>query len=263
MSDELRLMGASLSRGVVSGRHLSFHLHRADSDTWQVRLEGPAATEVVARLAEVVHLADVSTKEDAVSACVAADDYHEAERFLRFASEVFPVPVPAGEVWVFHPPEKGKSEWSGLLRQAKPRHGEGDLGAARQLGRRMARTMRLHPGITRADAVVPVPDATDKRPYSLPYILAEMIADILGIAFVPGMVRKSQATPEAKNLTPMERRILLAGSFVTCGGPRRRVVVVDDVVETGATVTAVARALEADGTAVVSVAAAYRGDAIT
>ena len=35
---------------------------------------------------------------------------------------------------------------------------------------------------------------------------------------------------------------------------------IDDVIETGATLEAIARMLEADGTSVVSVAAAYRGD---
>ena len=106
-----------------------------------------------------------------------------------------------------------------------------------------------------------MPDGERKRPYSLPDILAEMIADILDIPFVPGLVRKLRPTPEAKRLTPFERKVVLAGSFVTCGAPRSRVVVVDDVIETGATLEAITRALEADGATVVSVAAAYRGGA--
>ena len=243
--------------------HLSYELREADDGRWQVSLRGPASSEVAARLADIAPLFDLSTSHDEVTVLVEAGRHHDVDRFLRLASEAYPVPTPVGEFWAFHPhaPEEGRSEWSGLLRQAKPRRGVGDLGAARQLGRRMARAMRLHPGIRRADAVVPVPDGERKRPYSLPYILAEMIADILDIPFVPGLVRKLRPTPEAKRLTPVERKVVLAGSFVTCGAPRSRVVVVDDVIETGATLEAITRALEADGATVVSVAAAYRGGA--
>lgn len=243
--------------------HLSYELREADDGRWQVSLRGPASSEVAARLADIAPLFDLSTSHDEVTVLVEAGRHHDVDRFLRFASEAYPVPTPVGEFWAFHPhaPEEGRSEWSGLLRQAKPRRGVGDLGAARQLGRRMARAMRLHPGIRRADAVVPVPDGERKRPYSLPYILAEMIADILDIPLVPSLVRKAQSTPEAKKLSPIERRIMLAGSFVVSSESPRRVVVVDDVVETGATLDAIARSLRANGTATVCVAAAYRGHA--
>jgi len=259
MTDEQRRDQGSR---VAAATHLSYELRQADPDTWRVCLRGATAYEVASRLSGVAPLLDLSGWADEVEALVQADRYHDVDRFLRFATEAYPVPGQAGEIWALHPdsPERGSAEWSGRLRRAKPRGGVGDLGAARQLGRRMARTMRLHPGIRQAEAIVPVPDGSDKRPYSLPYILAEMIADILDIPFVPSLVRKARPTPEAKNLTPMERRVMLAGAFVVCGAHRGRVVVIDDVIETGATLEAIARMLEADGTSVVSVAAAYRGD---
>ncbi len=259
--EQRRDEGTSFTR--ADTEHLSYELRRADSGSWQVILRGPTASAVAGRLSYITRLRDLSVSAEAVTARILSDRYHDVDRFLRFASEAYPVPGEVAEVWAFHPhsPEEGRSEWSGLLRRAKPRRGTGDLGAARQLGRHMARVMRLHPGIRRAEAIVPVPDETKKRPYSLPYILAEMIADILDIPLVPSLVRKAQSTPEAKKLSPIERRIMLAGSFVVSSESPRRVVVVDDVVETGATLDAIARSLRANGTATVCVAAAYRGHA--
>ena len=66
------------------------------------------------------------------------------------------------------------------------------------------------------------------------------------LRLVPALKVKRQPHDQA-GLTASERRDNLAGAFVCVGAPARRVIVVDDIVTTGATVCEAARALRAAG----------------
>lgn len=106
-----------------------------------------------------------------------------------------------------------------------------------------------------ADLIVSVP-MTDKALKKRGYNQAELLADALslrsGIPYAPAALVKTRDTAAQKHLTAAERAQNLAGSFrvherALCRG--RHVVIVDDVLTTGATADAVAKALRGAGAA--------------
>jgi ComF family protein len=112
-----------------------------------------------------------------------------------------------------------------------------------------------------APVLVPVPLHPLRllsRRYNQSTELARALARRTGLAVAPGLVARRRNTRPQVGLSGTARRRNLAGAFVArpeavlrLGG--RRVVVVDDVITTGATVRAVSRALLDAGAAAVDV----------
>lgn len=118
----------------------------------------------------------------------------------------------------------------------------------------------------RADLLAPVPLHWRRlltRRYNQAALLAGRLAAISGVPCVPDLLRRSRATPPLGDRGAVERAALLNGAFrLTPAGARRvagrRVLLVDDVMTSGATAEACARALLAAGATVVEVLAAAR-----
>jgi ComF family protein len=135
---------------------------------------------------------------------------------------------------------------------------------ARPLARQMARAGAAL--LARADLIVPVPAHWRRlvgRRYDQAAMLAQALGAIAGRPVVPDMLCRSRATPPLGDKRAMERALAVAGAFTVShrGSARlagRQVLLVDDVMTSGATVNACATALLAGGAAAVDVLAVAR-----
>ncbi len=138
---------------------------------------------------------------------------------------------------------------SGMIRRMK--YG-GVARMADWMARAMEQTVRreLPPGAV--DAVVPVPMHPARlrvRGVNQAAVLARALAGRLGVPAVEALRRTRDAAQQAR-LTGAARRLNLDGAFAASADVRgRRLLLVDDVLTTGATALACARALRAAGAA--------------
>jgi ComF family protein len=109
----------------------------------------------------------------------------------------------------------------------------------------------------RADLLIPVPIAPGRlrdRGYNQTELLAHQIVGIVGARFAPDLLQRKDRTPQL-TLSAADRMTNLEGAF-TCVAPERvkekRILLVDDVCTTGATLSACAEALVEAGAARVS-----------
>ena len=116
------------------------------------------------------------------------------------------------------------------------------------------------PPLARFDLVVPVPSSNRGRGYEPPELLARPIARGLGVPLGTRVLCKTRVTHSQKGLSAAQRLQNLRGAFRVEKAARdegRRVLLVDDVITTGATVSSCAEALmKAGALEVFAVAAA-------
>lgn len=133
----------------------------------------------------------------------------------------------------------------------------GRLPAATALGAVLART----PPAERPELVVPVPlhpRRLAERGFNQAALIAGAACRIWGLPLAMDALRRTRATPaQSRSHSVGERQRNLSGAFTACAGQvgGRHVLVVDDILTTGSTLGAVARALAAAGAARVDVAA--------
>lgn len=111
-------------------------------------------------------------------------------------------------------------------------------------------TCTAPPAALEYDLVVPVPPSGKSRGYNPPQCLAVPLAKALGLPLAPRALRKVRETPRQEELDRGQRLANLAGAFAADPAqlpPNARVLLVDDVITTGATVAACAAALQKAG----------------
>ena len=117
--------------------------------------------------------------------------------------------------------------------------------------------------IADCDVVVPIPLNRWRllhRRFNQSAILANELARLTGCRVAPLALERIKATPSQVGLTTAERQTNVAGAFRVSSARRaeiagRRVLVIDDVITTGATCNSAARALKSAGAARVDVLA--------
>lgn len=151
-----------------------------------------------------------------------------------------PVPARACAALLYHPPVDH------LLRRFKF---HGDLAAGALLAALMAHA--LAPA-DRPQALVPVPlhrARLRQRGYDQALELARPLSASLGLPLQARLLRRVRATAPQSELGAAERQRNVRGAFAAGPTPLRHVALVDDVMTTGATLQAAARALHLAGVA--------------
>jgi ComF family protein len=152
--------------------------------------------------------------------------------------------------------------YDGLLRQVvltlKHRRGEG---LAERVGELWGRCRRGPLLALAADVLVPVPLHWRRRwarGYNQSEALARGLSTVLGLPLAPSWLRRTRHTPPQPNQEPAGRRDNVKDAFRASLPPGRAVLLIDDVLTTGATAHEAARALLKGGASRVVVAALAR-----
>ena len=118
---------------------------------------------------------------------------------------------------------------------------------------RLAEVARVEPEALQADIVVPVPlhrQRLRERGYNQADLIAKPLAKRLGLPYRAVLLTRTRPRPDKHILTSKERWDSVRGAFATRPGSQvdnLRVLLVDDVMTTGATLDACAKALRAAG----------------
>ena len=138
------------------------------------------------------------------------------------------------------------------------------IAVTRILAKLMSVSLRQHDFLWRPDLITQVPTYWARRAergYSAAEVMAETIATWFKLPHVP-VLYCLRATEKQGTLSPAERQRNVAGAFTTHSGYAlhgKTVLLVDDVLTTGATAAAAAKTLLAAGAAEVKVVVAARG----
>lgn len=117
--------------------------------------------------------------------------------------------------------------------------------------------------LAQADVVIPVPLSRRRlltRRFNQAALLAQTVARAKGLPYAPLALIRTRATPRQVGLTRHERALNVRGAFAVPARladevSGRRVLLIDDVITTGATCGAAARALRRGGASGVDVLA--------
>jgi len=126
---------------------------------------------------------------------------------------------------------------------------QGDLSVLPALVEQATTLIADHPELAQVDAVVPVPPSTLRLndPVSS---FAKALAQRLGLGFLPVLSKSRQTTPQKEMHTLAQKRVNVAGAFDLKSPIKgKRLLVIDDLFDSGATLEEIYRFLRRSGAA--------------
>ncbi len=126
----------------------------------------------------------------------------------------------------------------------------GERHLAKDLAARWAELLAAHPELPNPEAIIPIP-STQQREFDPVRVLAETLAAHLAIPALTDTLVKTRATKPQKELTALaQKQANVAGAFALKGNVRgKRILLVDDLYDSGATLQEAARVLHRNGAA--------------
>ncbi len=124
---------------------------------------------------------------------------------------------------------------------------QGDLSVLPALVEQAAALIAEHPELIQVDAIVPVPPSTPRLndPVSR---FAQAISQRFGLPFWPILVKSRQTAPQKEMHTLAQKRVNVAGAFDLQSSVKgQRLLVVDDLFDSGATLEEITRLLHRSG----------------
>ena len=130
---------------------------------------------------------------------------------------------------------------------------QGDTSVLEELVEQAAALMVLHPEIGKVDFILPVPSTTQRKINPV-HLFGEALGRRTGIDVKP-IAAKSRANQPQKEMTTLSQKLAnVRGVFKITGEVReKRILVVDDLFDSGATLQEITRLLKQNGAIVVNV----------
>jgi predicted amidophosphoribosyltransferase len=102
-----------------------------------------------------------------------------------------------------------------------------------------------------ADVIVPMPPSKLQRPYQPVIEIASELSKVLKIALDTTSLKKTKTTPQMKDIGDYSERVAALDTAFTVGNDLegKRVLLIDDLLQSGATMNVVAKALREQGRA--------------
>jgi ATP-dependent DNA helicase RecQ len=126
----------------------------------------------------------------------------------------------------------------------------GERQLANELASRWIELLHIHPELPQANAIIPVPPST-QRDFDPVTHLAKSLAEQLNIAALLNVLIKTRTTRPQKEMTALaQKQANVVGAFALKGDVRgQRVLLIDDLFDSGATLSEAARVLTRGGAA--------------
>ena len=130
---------------------------------------------------------------------------------------------------------------------------EGDASALAALVTQTLELIKANPELTRVDAILPVPPSTS-RPTDPVQAFCGALAERIGIPLQTDLVKTRQTLPQKEMKTLAQKRANVSGAFGLRGDVKgKRLLLVDDLFDSGATLDEITRILKQHGAACVNV----------
>lgn len=120
------------------------------------------------------------------------------------------------------------------------------------IAEQMVEFMRRHPGYRRCDGLVSVLPSNPDKAFDLPRFLAKIVAEETGIPYLDHLLYKKRPTAQMKYCPRMEDKLdNIAGSVGVHAEEiqGKRLILIDDILESGITLTETAKTLRSEGVA--------------